>query len=87
MKCELKYIKNDIKEDFRTLGLKMIIIFTLMSIVATTIIRMVLGDFIFTYFSIILSLLIFAYLALVVYFGWVDAVEYCKKNKQGIHRG
>lgn len=87
MKCELKYIKNDIKEDFRALGLKLIIFFALISFVATTVIRMVLGDFIFSYFSIIFSLLIFVHFTLVIYLGWVDAVEYCKNYKRGIHNG
>jgi len=81
MKCEIKCIKNDLKADLRGLNLKSTLLIVLIPIIVTGMFLIMLGDYIFTYASIISSLVIFAYFTLLVYFTWKDAVEYCKKRK------
>ena len=81
MKCEIKCIKNDLKADLRGLNLKSALLIVLIPIAVTGMFLIMLGDYIFTYTSIISSLVIFAYFTLLAYFTWKDAVEYCKKRK------
>lgn len=94
MKCEIKCIKNDLKEDFRGLDLKSALIIALIPIAVTGVFRILLGNYIFIYVSTILSLVIFAYFILLGYFTWKDAVDYCRNrkiktqnNSPGIHHG
>ena len=81
MKCEIKCIKNDLKEDYKTLGLRTLSIIFLFSFGMSIALYILLSDYILIYTSIISTLVIFAYFTLLAYFTWKDAVEYCKKRK------
>ena len=80
MKCEIKYITNDVKKDCELLDLKTILIFILISFVISFPIYMFLNTLSLSSL-IILVLIIIIYPALFCYFGWKDAVEYCKNVK------
>ena len=90
MKCEIKCIKNDFKEDCRTLGLRAALIITLISFLVITILRELLGASLCAYVSMAIALAAFVYFILLGYFTWKDAAEYCKNRKiktQEIHHG
>lgn len=81
MKCEVKCIKNDLKEDCRALGLGNIFIVLLISIVVTATLREILGEFIYNCISMAISLVILLYFAFLGYFVWKDATDYCSNRK------
>jgi len=79
MKCEIKYIENNIRRDYRRITVKGLLIVAIVSFTGSFILSMFLKDFI-----IYLLLLFFFLLLLCVV--WGDAVDYCKNRNTNIQK-
>lgn len=75
MKCEIKYIENNLRKDYRKLTVKGLLIVAIVSFTGSFILSMFLESFIIN-----LLLLLFSVLLLCVM--WGDAVDYCKRKEQ-----
>lgn len=75
MKCEIKYIENNIKKDLKRLTIK--------GILATIIISGSLGlIFSFIFNQKVVYVLLMTILLIVFIVVWTDAVQYCKNLKK-----
>lgn len=74
MKCEIKYIERKVKEDYKTITIRGILIVAIISFTMAFVLSLFLSDFT-TY------LLLALFFILISYVVWKDAVIYCKNRK------
>ena len=74
MKCEIKYIESKVKEDYKTITIRGILIVALISFTMAFVLSLFLSEFTI---YILLALLFI----LVLYVMWEDAVLYCRNRK------
>ena len=80
MKCEIKYIENNIKKDFKRITVKGI----LSTIIISGTVGFLFGCFLSLKAIYVLMLIIFLIVSIAV---WTDAVSYCKNLKKTDNKG
>ena len=74
MKCEIKYIEHQLKEEYKTLTIEGILLVIIISSVAGFVASFFLEE---STLYIILAL----FITILVYVAWEDAVLYCRNKK------
>lgn len=80
MKCEVRYIKQKVKEDYKTVSIKGMLIVALISFVVAFALSFFLADF-------IIYTLLMLFLTIGLYAVWKDAVKYCRNRNDTHERG
>ena len=80
MKCEMRYIKQKVKEDYKTVTIKGMLGIALFSFVVSFALSFFLSES-------AIYLLLMLFLMIVLYAVWKEAVNYCKNRNNDYERG